>query len=218
MSNRLKELRKIKGLTLKDIQEQTGIKRSTYSDYENENTEPKLAVWKDLADFFDVDVGYLQGFSTVPKIPKGTVIRHFDDNYQRITKLPEGLPKNTTFFDIEQDELMNHKANKATPLLKTILPSPLAEQTDEELSSYADRFNYVMAMESASSTFLSLLEEPRAETKDAVNAMLYSIIESVYDLYSDKTINLEDFIEELSKIRKHYTSPENYDNNIVPWK
>lgn len=65
MSNRLKELRKNKGLTLKDIQEQTGIKRSTYSDYENENTEPKLAVWKDLADYFGVDVGYLQGVTNL---------------------------------------------------------------------------------------------------------------------------------------------------------
>ncbi|MFT8599355.1 MAG: helix-turn-helix transcriptional regulator [Leuconostoc pseudomesenteroides] len=63
MSNRLKELRKNKGLTLKDIQEQTGIKRSTYSDYENENTEPKLETWQKLADFFGVYVGYVQGVS-----------------------------------------------------------------------------------------------------------------------------------------------------------
>lgn len=56
MSNRLKELRKSKELTLKDIQEQTGIKRSTYSDYENGKTEPKLAVWKQLSKFYGVSV------------------------------------------------------------------------------------------------------------------------------------------------------------------
>ncbi|ORI38806.1 hypothetical protein BMR90_03575 [Leuconostoc mesenteroides subsp. cremoris] len=66
MSNRLKELRKSKGLTLKDIQEQIGIKRSTYGDYENDNTEPKLETWQKLADYFKVSVPYLQGISDDP--------------------------------------------------------------------------------------------------------------------------------------------------------
>ena len=60
---RLKELRKNKGLTLKDIQEQTGIKRSTYSDYENENTEPNIKTLIALADYFDVSIDYLVGRS-----------------------------------------------------------------------------------------------------------------------------------------------------------
>lgn len=60
--NRLKELRNQKGLTLDDIEAQTGIKRGTYSNYENSKTEPKLAAWQKLADFFNVSVPYLQGF------------------------------------------------------------------------------------------------------------------------------------------------------------
>lgn len=59
--NRLKELRNQKGLTLDDIEAQTGIKRGTYSNYENSKTEPKLATWQKLADFFEIPVTYLQG-------------------------------------------------------------------------------------------------------------------------------------------------------------
>jgi len=62
--NRLKELRNQRKLTLDDIEAKTGIKRGTYSNYENGMTEPKLEVWQKLADFFNVSVPYLQGFET----------------------------------------------------------------------------------------------------------------------------------------------------------
>ena len=61
--NRLKELRIKRKLTLDDIETKTGIKRGTYSNYENGNTEPKLEVWQELARFFNVSVPYLQGFN-----------------------------------------------------------------------------------------------------------------------------------------------------------
>lgn len=60
--NRLKELRIKRKLTLDDIETKTGIKRGTYSNYENGNTEPKLEVWQELARFFNVSVPYIQGF------------------------------------------------------------------------------------------------------------------------------------------------------------
>lgn len=62
MKNRLKQLRKEKGLTLDDIQSQTGIKRGTYNNYENGTTKPKLETWQTLANFFNVSVEYLQGY------------------------------------------------------------------------------------------------------------------------------------------------------------
>lgn len=63
-NNRLKELRNEKGLTLDEIAELTGIKRGTFSNYENGITEPKLEVWQKLASFFEVPVPYLTGIST----------------------------------------------------------------------------------------------------------------------------------------------------------
>ncbi|CAK1246126.1 helix-turn-helix transcriptional regulator [Fructobacillus cardui] len=60
--NRLKELRKEKKLSLVSIEKQTGIKRSTFSDYENGKTEPKLATWEKLAKFYGVTPAYLVGW------------------------------------------------------------------------------------------------------------------------------------------------------------
>ena len=59
--NRLKELRNQRKLTLDDIEEKTGIKRGTYSNYENNKTEPKLEVWQKLADYFGTSVSYIRG-------------------------------------------------------------------------------------------------------------------------------------------------------------
>lgn len=61
MKNRIKELRIKHNYTLDDVEKLTGIKRGTYSNYENGNTEPKLETWQKLADYFNVSVPYLQG-------------------------------------------------------------------------------------------------------------------------------------------------------------
>lgn len=65
MKNRLKKLRIEKGLTLDDIQKQTGINRATYNNYESGKTEPKLETWMNLSNFFNVPLAYLQGRSDV---------------------------------------------------------------------------------------------------------------------------------------------------------
>ena len=65
MKNRIKELRTKHNYTLDDMEEKTGIKRGTYSNYENGKTEPKLETWQKLADYFNVSVPYLQGFINI---------------------------------------------------------------------------------------------------------------------------------------------------------
>lgn len=59
--NRIKELRKEKGLTLKQMGQLLNIPDSTLSQYENERRKPKEEMWQKLADSFDVSVPYLQG-------------------------------------------------------------------------------------------------------------------------------------------------------------
>ena len=59
--NKLREARKIKGLTLKEVAEDVGIADNTLQKYETEKREPKKETWIKLADYYDVPVAYLMG-------------------------------------------------------------------------------------------------------------------------------------------------------------
>ena len=66
MGNRLRELRELKGLTLKELVDDLKkvdlkISSDTLAKYERGDREPKLERWQKLADYFDVSVSYLQG-------------------------------------------------------------------------------------------------------------------------------------------------------------
>ncbi|CDX64188.1 Putative transcriptional regulator [Leuconostoc citreum] len=216
ITNRLKELRKERGYTLNDIESATGIKRGTYNNYENGKTEPKLETWKKLADYFDVDVGYLQGFASTPKIPSGSVIRKYDSSLKKIVNLDDDLPDDTSIFQLEVDEQLSYNAKRVTPLLHSLFPKPMAEEWDEALVSYADRAYYFMAMQTASSAFLTLLENPNDASRSAINSMILDILNSIDDLETEDSLNLKSFIQKINEVKKYYTSPENYDNNEFP--
>lgn len=87
MHNRLKQLRKEKGLTLDEIQNQTGIKRGTFNNYEAGKTEPKLETWQKLADFFGVSVPYLQGVSDIEDLEP---VSTFEKFFASLEKTPDG--------------------------------------------------------------------------------------------------------------------------------
>ncbi|RAM10755.1 XRE family transcriptional regulator [Limosilactobacillus fermentum] len=66
MGNRIKELRKEKGITLKTLSDAVGIAVSTLSGYEKSVGEkgyrnPKIENWEKLADYFKVPVEYVEG-------------------------------------------------------------------------------------------------------------------------------------------------------------
>lgn len=61
MPNRIAELRKARGLTLKQLGDAVGLKDNTISQYETGKREPKLETWRKLADALNVSVPYLQG-------------------------------------------------------------------------------------------------------------------------------------------------------------
>lgn len=60
-TERLKELRKKKGLKQQEIAELLGVKRNTYSDWENGKTEPSFENLIKLADLLEVTLDYLFG-------------------------------------------------------------------------------------------------------------------------------------------------------------
>ena len=69
--NRLRQVRKQKGLTLVKVAEDTGILENLIGKYEREEREPKKETWIKLADYYDVPVAYLMG------LPEG-LIRYID--------------------------------------------------------------------------------------------------------------------------------------------
>ena len=60
--NRIKEVRKKKGLSLQQVADAVGVGNNTISRYETGKREPKLETWNKLADYFHVPVAYLKGY------------------------------------------------------------------------------------------------------------------------------------------------------------
>lgn len=64
--NRLKELRKEKGVSLAKLGEELGMAQTSLTNYENEKRQPRdMEVWERLADYFDVIPEYLLGYTTI---------------------------------------------------------------------------------------------------------------------------------------------------------
>lgn len=60
--NRLKELRKAKGFTQKEIAQMLDLKERTYKSYENNERETDSQVLVKIANLFDVSIDYLLDF------------------------------------------------------------------------------------------------------------------------------------------------------------
>lgn len=61
MGNRIRELRKQRKITMKQLGEIVGLAESTISQYENEKRQPDNETVFRLSEYFDVTVGYLLG-------------------------------------------------------------------------------------------------------------------------------------------------------------
>lgn len=121
--NRLKELRLKHGYTLDDIESKTGIKRGTYNNYENHNTEPKIETWRKLAHFFGVSVPYLQGIE--PEVSPENMIKkiipklhkEYFDNYLLLNgELPRGGFSINPYITTTLDELIKINGEKKKPI------------------------------------------------------------------------------------------------------
>ena len=76
--NRLRQVRKQKGLTLVKVAEDTGISIANLSRYESVDVEPRRETWIKLADYYDVPVSYLMG------LPDG-LVQHINKKSQAMT-------------------------------------------------------------------------------------------------------------------------------------
>ncbi|CDK35067.1 transcriptional regulator, Cro/CI family [Ligilactobacillus salivarius cp400] len=81
--NRLRQTRKLKGITLNEVAEDVGIADNTLQQYETEKREPRKETWVKLADYYCVPVAYLMG------LPSG-LVEYIDQlGYLNFEKLHE---------------------------------------------------------------------------------------------------------------------------------
>lgn len=100
--NRLRNLRKNHGLTMKEFGAKFSLAESTISGYENENRNPDLETIDKFATFFNVSVDYMMGRTIIPSVSEEYNMSFF------------GRPENYTEDEIEEMEaaLKRYRAMK----------------------------------------------------------------------------------------------------------
>lgn len=179
MKNRLKQLRTEKGLTLDDIQKQTGINRATYNNYESGKTEPKLETWMNLSSFFNVPLAYLQGRSDV-KNP-------ISDRNKLLHGLTE-LNKEEVFKLLNQSFDVMFENNQVAEYFK--ISNAVLNDSNDPSYKYLKELESNITDISKLKTFVYLIDEIldmflRANNKtdqDSVNA--YKKLEKLVDEYT----------------------------------
>lgn len=71
MYQNLKALRESLGMTQAEFGKTIGLAKSTYSNYETGEREPKSDFWLNIASKYDVTIDYLMGFSNMPQAHSG---------------------------------------------------------------------------------------------------------------------------------------------------
>lgn len=81
----LKIARERKGISQKEMAENIGVAKSTYSLYESGNREPNVQTIKKIADILNVSADELLGIEDEPQ----TIAAHFDGNEYTEDELEE---------------------------------------------------------------------------------------------------------------------------------
>ncbi|MBO8163910.1 MAG: helix-turn-helix transcriptional regulator [Brevibacillus sp.] len=135
---RLKSLRKGKGITQQTMAEFLGLTRQGYAKYENNQSEPDNETLQKLADFFDVTVDYLLGRTNDPSPPKVEVdgIRYKDREQMLLTQkerqVLEEMRKYPIFFnDLASDPSKIKKVIKMWEFIKEDLENDNDEEPED---------------------------------------------------------------------------------------
>lgn len=193
MTNRIKELRQKKNLTLRELSKKTGISDVNLSRYERETVQPRVKMWNKLADFFGVDVAYLQGLSDI----KDTTLLTFED-FSEFLNSPEYKKKISV--DNEQDLLKDINNNQLN----------LSVHLDENIFSIEDKDALKNAVLSLNELALSLNSPDFIKSdrdldrfKTLLNAIKASkeIIIDNNGKQNNITKSLEYFLEQISSLQ-----------------
>lgn len=133
--NRIKKLRKEKGLSQAQLAKEVGISNQIISFYENNKREPKIETWQALADFFNVSVPYLQGIEDKRNngYSKEHIYKCLDDAYKEpYVKGYEVEPPFTSPFLSARDAINNYCEQNKISIPK-----------DTDLKFWQDNFSFI---------------------------------------------------------------------------
>ena len=105
--NRLRELRRAKGLTLKEVGSLVGVAESTMSLYESGKRQPDYKMLQTLAEFFGVSTDYLLGCSDYSDIPAPTTKGKWIPVLGRVQA---GIPIEAVEDVLDYEEISNEMA------------------------------------------------------------------------------------------------------------
>ena len=118
--NRLKELRKQKGLTQQELADEISVSKITVLRWENEERQIKPEKAQQLADYFGVSAGYLLGYSEYRELEKAldkTIFSNYPDVETFLTQeIKELIGERTKdFYEYIDKQFYESYKNTAVP-------------------------------------------------------------------------------------------------------
>lgn len=118
--NRLKELRKQKGLTQQGLADKISVSKITILRWENEERQIKPEKAQQLADYFGVSIGYLLGYSEYRELEKAldkTIFSNYPDVETFLTQeIKELIGERTKdFYEYIDKQFYESYKNTAVP-------------------------------------------------------------------------------------------------------
>ncbi|EHJ08889.1 helix-turn-helix domain-containing protein [Staphylococcus simiae] len=116
MENRIAELRKEKGLTLKKLSEELNVRDNTLSQYETGKRSPQLGLLQEIANFFNVSIEYLTKYTDQRDYPLENdedalflIKKLFNEPDFHYTHLSINTSLNLCMWIINNENLINSK-------------------------------------------------------------------------------------------------------------
>ena len=180
-NNKLKEIRLKQKKTLREVADALGTSNQNISNWERGKSEPKLATWKKLAEYFNVSVSELNGSNDISTAIHST-LANFDEFYEsniekQLNRLQNSKYKSFEFpavanaldLILTTDEKYFDKNDINVNLVVTLISlNSLIQNRDNEydvtnpaFGEKEDRYKEALDL------FSELLEEIKAQNKKA---------------------------------------------------
>ncbi|KQU24037.1 hypothetical protein ASG65_19065 [Bacillus sp. Leaf13] len=105
---RIRQLRKEKGMTLRELSDELGIPFTTLGNYEREDRQPNFETFEIIADFFDVSIDYLAGRKEQRTYDEYVFHNDFKNLEELLGKAPPEIREVITDI-VDQLYLITHK-------------------------------------------------------------------------------------------------------------